>query len=74
MTAHVDPNAKLVVKLFRDEELVDSVIASDGYRAQAAAISMIEDIGALQAGDQLIVRYSSDPTLPEASRSSHYSG
>lgn len=74
MPAHTR-STKFIITLWRGSDVLDAMLAPDGYAAQKAAISMIEDAGALQAADRLTI--SEDPlpddTLPEPNRSSHYS-
>ena len=55
MPAHVNPNGKFVVTIFRGGEVLDARTAPTGERALKAAIVMLAELDALQGGDRLTV-------------------
>ncbi len=55
MPAHINPNGKFVVTLWRGGEIVDARTAPTGERALKAAILMLAELDALQGGDRLTV-------------------
>jgi hypothetical protein len=55
MVAHVNPDSKFVVTLWRQNEVEDARTAPTGERALKAAIVMLAQLDALENGDRLTV-------------------
>ena len=55
MPAHISPNSKFTVTLWRDGEPLDTAAAATGERALKAAILMLASLEDLQNGDRLTV-------------------
>ena len=49
MPAHINPNGKFVVTIFRGGEVLDARTAPTGERALKAAIVMLAELDALKA-------------------------
>jgi hypothetical protein len=55
MPAHINPNGRFTITLWRGDEVLDATIAESGERALKAAIVMLAELDALQGGDRLVV-------------------
>ena len=55
MPAHINPNGRLIVTLWRGDEVLDARTAPIGERALKAAIMMLAELDALEGGDRLTV-------------------
>jgi hypothetical protein len=55
MPAHINPNGKFVVTLWRGNAVHDARTAPTGERALKAAIVMLAELDALEDGDRLTV-------------------
>jgi hypothetical protein len=55
MPAHVKANGRIIVTLWRLEDVLDVTIAENSERALKSAIIMLAGLDALEPGDRLIV-------------------
>jgi hypothetical protein len=55
MPAHIHPNSRFVVTLWRDGETLDARTAATGERALKIALLMLAVLDELQDGDRLTV-------------------
>jgi hypothetical protein len=55
MPAHINPNSRFVVTIFRDGEMLDARTAATGERALKMAVLMLASLDELQDGDRLTV-------------------
>lgn len=74
MPAHVQPNGKLLITAWRNQDIIDVRPAPDGARALLVAVAMLIEMGELQGGDRLDITEAAGETLPAVSAASHFSG
>jgi hypothetical protein len=55
MSAHIIPNSRFTITIFRDGEVLDARTAATGERALKIALLMLASLDELQGGDRLVV-------------------